>query len=332
MAAFPDSLVPQIMDLYAANAVQPMPTEAHLRQLIGMAFYASLERDEGRPIRCSIVLVEEEHMQLPPSAIWQPLPFQARRPATVGEIAKLASATDVHQTLIALTESDGVLEIAGLVRTGRERFRMRRNAAFSCTVMHLPLAHLAIEGPGSLAIGCYTKRLLSFSGGRLLQAPTPVLRDAGPVHAQLGVVATAMSGPDIGVEATRLGLCLAAILRGIVDRGHGGALVIASSNEARVHSRPKYRVDSTELKRDILEYWDYWEARARAESDAHRSNGDDRGQTRADDATRATLYAKRSLANGTCHTASIGSTTLSTPARILLESTAPFFWVRTSRC
>src|ERR1043166_8174023 len=105
------SIIKCIIDSWAADqahprrdrAQRPLPSFEDVREVIETTFFASLEREEDRPIRFSVVLASpselddashQYHREL--SRFVTPLPF------TVDSITKLAPAFDLVLSSIAV--------------------------------------------------------------------------------------------------------------------------------------------------------------------------------------------------------------------------------------
>ncbi len=139
--AFPDDLAREVLDRWDTFATRhgappPLPSPDDLRQILAAAFFASLEREEGRPLRfvlcCSpdLDVVRDGFGEMVPV-----VPLEVPRPLSVGSIRSLAPAVnpDNAAMLIRFPRAGGrtsQCEIAGILHAGENVARARSGRSF----------------------------------------------------------------------------------------------------------------------------------------------------------------------------------------------------------
>jgi hypothetical protein len=249
--SYPDQMVPIAMEHFQAIDALPMPSVEDLTFLINLAFFASMEKEEGQPLRFSIVYLEEKALSSRPDYFWSPITFENPRPATVSEIAKLALSTDPRCVHIALIKRDGVFMIGGLVRAGMDRYRMDRNETSSGGDIVLWHSRIQAHGPGKLTIGSHGVDLLDFASGELLPMPINVLSTNGIIRRAIFDFGASNFSEFATQYFVRI---IGNLLQRIADKGHGGTLVIVPDAKSCALMNRKYATSSKDLKLQFERY------------------------------------------------------------------------------
>jgi Probable sensor domain DACNV len=109
------------------SEMRPVPSVESVNSFINLAFFASLEQEEGRPVRFALALVDDQMLSEDASPQhWRPVLFRKIQAASLHKLVKLAPAVDYRQTFAAIVERGGELYIAGLIRTNMEYYRISR--------------------------------------------------------------------------------------------------------------------------------------------------------------------------------------------------------------
>jgi hypothetical protein len=182
-----ESIIKQIINYWAADqahphrghAQRPLPRFEDVREVIETTFFASLEREEDRPIRFSVVLASpselddashQYHRQL--SRFVTPIPF------TVDSITKLAPAFDPALSSIAVDRDSITKElqcwgIFNYFPTVPSSYVIS-SAPKEGTWFRPDLFTVTARNPGSLQISRMNTHIGRFVSGNFIPAaPTP---------------------------------------------------------------------------------------------------------------------------------------------------------------
>lgn len=201
----------------------PIVSKSQLKELINTAFYASLAREEGRPVTFALILADDKLLRTENAnrKDWSLLVFSERPRFSVDEVAKLAPAIDHRQTLLAVCATDdGKLEIAGLIRTNKMQHRFSRGELSSAHGYPHKSVVVTATDAGVVKIDLGSRRFASLARGDFLPEGVRIF-DSGRIFEEL--CANAMgSALDVGTYIGILKRCLL----GLVDRGHGGTVLV----------------------------------------------------------------------------------------------------------
>jgi hypothetical protein len=219
--AIAQQLIPMLAE------IRPTPSVESVNRFINLAFFASLEQEEGRPVRFALALVDD-HMLTGSGANthhWRPIPFSKYRLASLHTLVKLAPAVDHRQTFVAIVERDGDLYIAGLIRTNMEYYRISRGDTESAGMAgYKPLIARALD-TGSVTLDIGYSHAFTITRGVLL--PEGINVFTGGFVFDLICKYARTAGLDIPAYYK---LLRGTILR-LANRGHGGTVVILSSHD-----------------------------------------------------------------------------------------------------
>lgn len=204
----------------------PAPTRAELNELVNVAFYASLEREEGRPIRFAIGFLERAMIEpgggssLGGARHWFPIAFREDRPFSAPLVSKLAVNPD-GGILAAVRNPEGRLILAGVVGTGANLYRDLRLEPTGGG--HVVAGHLLLRvlAPGTIAASCRNLHIATFVRGQVFDRPPVGAFSRHPVARELAASDRVDSRASAGV--------LERLVRSLLRRGVGGTLVLASS-------------------------------------------------------------------------------------------------------
>lgn len=208
----PGDLAERLDAMLGANTT-PRPSSEALRELVLMAFYASLEREEGLELRFALAYVGREglHADHGGADLWAPLELAAPLRLTVDAVAKLALANDPWRSVIAVGGSAGALEILGMIRTGRAR-----KLAWDCLV-------LRANAPGHLQAFVGDAYVMELAKGTVIAAEPALVFDGGLVRERLDRMAD-----DHALDARVYTRALRRVVRNLSDRGVGGIVVVGA--------------------------------------------------------------------------------------------------------
>jgi hypothetical protein len=153
------------------------PPAGQLATILEQAYLASLESEEGRPLRFGLILRGSNEPDEPEYGIAR---FDERRPLSSNEIRRLAPATGLSSTFIGVECTDRRPFIWGTVDVGSEWTLFQ--SAEQTSGMFLP-DHLVItvSAPGTISLKFSDFLLYSVEHGRPAQPSSNVLK-FGPVH------------------------------------------------------------------------------------------------------------------------------------------------------
>ena len=139
---------------HVTNPLDDLPPKKALVSLLSEAFQASLLREENRPIRCRLVLINPSELseaEGPPTGM-QVLPLQDERKLNAQEIRRLSPCATFYRSLIAVRwDAEEGFWIWGILNSGTRwvaRFdggRLQSSAAPNRLIIN-------VSGPGNLII------------------------------------------------------------------------------------------------------------------------------------------------------------------------------------
>lgn len=186
------------------DAWAELPSNEHLSKMLDVAFFASLEQEEGQPISVALGFAprDEKHAR-GIQALAQPTPL------TVREIRKLSPAVDPWRSWIAIEPNvSGELEIWGLVLGGCRRYEPLGGGGVPAQLI------VRATGPGVIAVELHGRIIWFYDRGQA-DEPTHVVRT-------ISILARAFP--------TALGnwrsIVLVWLARRLAEAGHGGTLAV----------------------------------------------------------------------------------------------------------
>jgi|SRR5687767_2930478 hypothetical protein len=262
--AFPDDLARQIIKRWPTfsgrkSVAPPLPAPADLRHILATAFFASLEREEGRPLRfvlcCSpdLDVVRDGFGETVPV-----VPLAVPRPVTVESIRSLAPAVSPSNAamLIRFPKEGGGpahCEIAGVLHVGEHVALARSGRSFYYRPAPYALTIEVLEA-GELHVYQGGTKLVSMKAGRLHDLTPYSALEFLPISGILmsgeHVLRSRIVTPDheptretSDFEWTALLNTVLCIVNGIRVHGHGGTLLLtAPGAEAALPVRAKFQV------------------------------------------------------------------------------------------
>jgi hypothetical protein len=264
--AFPADLMTQVLDRWHQfvtrhdHPAPPLPAPEDLRHILETAFFASLEREEGRPLQfmlcCAPDLVVRRDGPGDPLAV---LPIRPPRPMSVDTLRALAPAVSPNSAAILVhcpVEADpaGRCTVAGIVNVGSDLARARSGRSF----YHRPAPYallIDVRNAGELHVYRGGIRLASLQAGHLMdQLPVSGLEFlpisgilAGGERALRPRLRPPRHEPEretSDFQWIALLNTILSIVNGVRERGHGGTiLLVAPEARATLPIRIKYDVD-----------------------------------------------------------------------------------------
>ena len=151
------------------NPLDDLPPKEALISLLSEAFQASLLREEGRPIRCRLVLINPSELseaEGPPTAM-HVLQVEDERKLSAQEIRRLSPCTTFYRSLIGIRwDSEEGFRIWALLNSGTrwvtriDGGRLQSSAAPDRLIIH-------VSGPGNLIISRGDNLITTLLNGRL---------------------------------------------------------------------------------------------------------------------------------------------------------------------
>lgn len=247
--AFPADLVDEVLNRWAATPAPPLyerpplPSRSQLQRLFEVAYLASLETDEGRPVRVAVVATPEVEAvyrtddQAPVDA-WR---LAEGRPFDLAEVRRLAGALDVDAAALWVRfplNDASPLSLHGVLDLGRSWADARQGFGFHGDELPHALVVRA-EGPGVLEVYQGPVPVSGLAGG-LLRDPGSAMEGLVGLHnlLELGrravirkVVAPRLAPLRLAhefVDAAYTNVILA-IANAIRANHHGGTIVLAEA-------------------------------------------------------------------------------------------------------
>jgi len=224
-----------------------LPDADNLRKLLTAAFVASLEREEGRPLR--FVLCCAPASSPVKDGLGGPVPIvplEVARPLTVGSIRSLAPAVSPENAalLVRFPRSgragmgDAGCEIAAVLHMGENVARSRSGRSF----YHRPAPHtltIEVADAGELHIYQGGTRLVSMKAGHLQNLIAYSTLEFLPISPILGAGESALRSRIVppkneavretsDFEWTALLNTILCIVNGVRARNHGGTVLLVS--------------------------------------------------------------------------------------------------------
>jgi len=249
--AFPDDLASEVLarwDSFASRQAPPLPAPDDLRRILSTAFFASLEREEGRPLHFVLCCAPDVDIVRDGFGESVPVvPLDVPRLLTVGSIRSLAPAVSpVNAAMLVRFPREGgrtsQCEIAGILHVGENVARARsgrafyyRPAPYSLTVEVVDAGELHVYQGGARLISLQAGRLhnlIAYSAleflpiSRLLSSGDHVLRPriVAPGHEPLRETSD--------FEWTALLNTILCIVNGVRAHGHGGTVLLVAPGRA----------------------------------------------------------------------------------------------------
>ena len=243
----------------------PRPVPDQLARILKAAYLASLETEEGRPLKFGLILRSSAEADEPEYGIAR---FGERRPLSSSEIRRLAPATGLSSTFIAVESTDNGPFIWGTMDVGSERSLFQ--SAEQTSGMGLPF-HLVItaSAPGTINLKFSEFLVYSVERGQSAQQSSNVLK-FGPVHeffrpAMRQLLKESFPGNDKEIEDKHFLISyggeylrfLARTLKYAEGLGHGGTIVVLRENsdlDVNDHLSVKYPISSFHPWDDLVRY------------------------------------------------------------------------------
>lgn len=230
--------------------MEPPPTTEEIRDFLSLAYFASLEREEGLPIMVTLALVAENMINgtNPTWRLWHPVVFKDKERATVQSIAKLAPAIDLHRSLLAITPHEEGLKIAGVIRSDTEPHRLALGQVDSGS--NLPIMPLIVRAfsPGILSIDIGYQHFGLIDRDKFTQRTN---FGSAPIFNRLHRAAKAAN-----LNSPVFKQLLRQAVYDLSIRGHGGTIVLAPENfqiteKVRVPYQP---ISESPVIHDVVRY------------------------------------------------------------------------------
>jgi hypothetical protein len=258
--AFPKALADAVVRRWTTFVARPdphpeLPLVKHLRQILDTAFFASLEREEGRPLFFNLCCSPSRSIRRDGMDTEVPLlPLENERDFTVAELRRLAPAAARQNAAIFVRfDATGASapRIAGLLHLGNDYHRARSGAGFFHRGPPYALT-IEVRGPGAVHVYQGRFRLAYIEQGQLVTPDAaslfdfldfyPLLR-AGEEALMRRIREPKRENPKSWAEFQWMALfsTIFAIVNGIGQRGHGGTLAVLDPGSGTPHQlRMKY--------------------------------------------------------------------------------------------
>lgn len=211
-----------------ATRVVEKPTSEDVRALIETVFFASLAREEGRPLRLRVAFVAPEGPARPAKQSWGwwTLPFETLLPFDKNELVKLAPSVDSRQSVIAVMRTGDGLRIWGLINHGASSVDLHEGKTTRSSTTGPEFVDVEALAPGVLDVRIGSGWSRRFADGLLDHTPVQPFRADGPLSdiVEYGSAAARVT-PGLWTRTLRL-------LLGEMQRArHGGTLLLHAGSD-----------------------------------------------------------------------------------------------------
>jgi hypothetical protein len=266
---YPRELTEKIISAWPAvtDPLDDLPPKEVLISLLSEAFQASLLREESRPIRCRLVLINPSELneaEGPPTGM-QPLQLQDERKLSAQEIRRLSPCATFYRSLIGIRwDSESGFWIWGILNSGTrwvariDGGRLQSSAAPNRLIINA-------SGPGNLIISRGDRLIATLLNGRLEGHGFAIyearwLQKRQEAFAQWAI-RECFRDHEIGatVESDFVNMLGQNFTRRIISQvgraQHGGMLIIVRTEDATEIAglsgsiRPKYWIKETRASR-----------------------------------------------------------------------------------
>jgi hypothetical protein len=261
--ATPADLAQQVMERWESfaarsNAPPPLPSPGDLKCILEAAFFASLEREEGRALRFVLCCAPEHDVVRDGLGERVPIvPLATPRPLTVESIRSLAPAVNPMNAalLIRFPAAGGqarACEIAGVLHVGENVGRARSGRAFYYRPAPYALAVEVLDA-GELHVYQGGARLAAIEAGRLhdlMAFSTLEFLPLSPILAsgeeslrpRIAVPEHEPSRETSDFQWTALLNTILCIVNGVRAHGHGGTVLLVAPDTPALPIRTKFAV------------------------------------------------------------------------------------------
>jgi hypothetical protein len=242
--AYPPDLSRYVEEHWPPGRELGLPS-ALFREVLAVAFQASLTQEEARPTRFRLLLAPAQ--SLPESGVPNQgvlrLMFTPSRPFTAEELRRLAPATPFENSLIGAHEEHGKLRIWGVAHSGPAWLAPTWGGRSRVpNWSYAPIVH--VTAPGQVAVRCAGKLVGALERGEIVDALTDVFesewlrrlfaRERERVQAEHAAAQASVETPTL-VESALVGRVTQQMLRRSIQliRGahHGGMILVIDPSE-----------------------------------------------------------------------------------------------------
>lgn len=155
----------------------PRPAPDQLAKILESAYLASMESEEGRPLKFGLIMRASTEPDEPGCTVAR---FREQRPLSSYEIRRLAPATGLSSTFIAVESTDRGLFIWGTMDVGSEwsQLQSAEQTSGMCLPFHLVIT---VSAPGTINLKFSDSLIYSAERGQSAQQSCNVLK-FGPVQ------------------------------------------------------------------------------------------------------------------------------------------------------
>jgi hypothetical protein len=266
--AFPDDLARHVSERWESFRSRtaeppPLPAREDLRHILATAFFASLEREEGRPVRFVLCCSPDVDVLRDGFGETVPVvPLKAPRAVTVEAIRSLAPAVSPANAAIlvrfpAEAGGSGRCEVAGVLHVGEHVARARSGRSFYYRPAPYALIVEVLDA-GELNVYQGGARLASMKAGRLQDlhaysavefVPLSFILMSGDraFRGRMAAPAHEAVRDTSDFEWSALLNTILCIINGVRAHGHGGTVLLtAPGAERALPVRAKFAVDEHE--------------------------------------------------------------------------------------
>lgn len=253
----------------ASRNGRQVPDRAILAELLEIAFFFSLSREEGASVRCALLILDPANPDpRPPLRLtdrrWQCVPLRERLPLTVATLSKLAPAADPWATALAVHHYEEGWFVWALLDQQVHFNRWRYLDAESGP--DNPHAYrILVEDVGHIVIYWDYDAIIRQVRDQLLAAPEPVF-SYGPIAQRMSAISESFAAKLIArvgslyaehefwpsIVRREVVRSIQRILLHIVKYRHGGAVLI--SDAAGEDLRSKYPLTYDRLAIALLKH------------------------------------------------------------------------------
>ena len=264
----PEDFVSRMAERLSGGEVYPRPSQDDLKQIILVAFYASMMKEERRGITFALAYVDTQTLYSSHGGtdVWCPFVFRKMLPFGVQTVIKLAPAIDPTYNVIAIQRRRNALKVAGLVRTSRSHHRFSRSE--TSTGYGTPWRCLVVKvlAPGHIQVNVGDNYVASIEQGTIVESGGVEVLSWGIVRDTLWKFARRND-----LDSFAYVQVLHRVLLRLLERGHGGIVIIQKRKTlSRVQGGYQLEAGATNLRDAVRRLEGIDLATVRAEVSVHK--------------------------------------------------------------
>lgn len=231
-----------------------LPERIDINTILDVAFYSSLQREEGRHLAFSLTFISPESIERENKHTFSALTFDKAEEFSINRVVKLAPAIDHRIASIGVWHNAEGLYIWGFFRHGSSQYEVAEGLSGAADILSFKYLTVTCEQPGRLDVDVGFHRIGSFAGGDL-ESGVKLLVSDGPVLKRLAEAATRYR--EIGYAGI-----IQRVVWAIRSAQHGGTLLFLPDSDMQC-LEPRFNIStnsraSFELHEQLYLFGENW--------------------------------------------------------------------------